>query len=57
MKKKKAFWAVMVGKGHMAYPMDGKLFERRKDAKALLAEHLPCSWSHIWHIEKLEVVS
>ncbi len=52
-KPTKVFWAVMVGKPSLAYPLEGKLFEKRAEAVAHKRSWMPCAWSGSWRIAKL----
>lgn len=48
-------WCVTVGKGNLAYIMDNKVFDKKREAVKYRAEqgYPKLSWSRHWHITKL----
>lgn len=57
--KKQIAWCVTVGKGNLAYIMDNKVFDKKREAVAYRREagYPDFSWSKHWHISKLQVMA
>jgi hypothetical protein len=57
-KTKHIAWCVTVGKGNIAYIMDNKVFDKKREAVAYRKSrgYPRLSWSDQWHIEKLQVI-